>query len=188
MNHLQDTAKKSATNNNPNNRHYRDSRALAVVQNNEARDGAFRPLVVRCVCYGSPVEGSSASTMKCSACRDPSPTPNPVFSTVCLAEDRALRSLSTEVLAPIKTCAHAEKGLLEYWTHLTDYRSLLCDLNLVGEDGLLVYCMRSSACFSRWEPYNLHDVTHVSWIGSVPCRSCTASHSGRLGFLSVRCV
>ena len=30
------------------------------------------------------------------------------------------------------------------------------------------------------EPYNLHDVRHVSWVGSVLYRSCT-SHYGRLG-------
>ena len=30
-----------------------------------------------------------------------------------------------------------------------------------------------------WEPYNLHDLARVSWVGSVPYRSCTASHNGR---------
>ena len=33
-----------------------------------------------------------------------------------------------------------------------------------------------------WEPYNLHDLGHVSWVGSVLNRSCTTSHNGRLGY------
>ncbi|CAM9942637.1 unnamed protein product, partial [Laminaria digitata] len=32
-----------------------------------------------------------------------------------------------------------------------------------------------------WEPYNLHDLTHVSWVGSVLYRSCTIYHNDRLG-------
>ena len=31
------------------------------------------------------------------------------------------------------------------------------------------------------EPYNLHDLGHVSWVGSVLHRSCTTSRNGRLG-------
>ena len=27
---------------------------------------------------------------------------------------------------------------------------------------------------AAWEPYNLRDLTHVSWVGSVPYRSHTA--------------
>ena len=34
---------------------------------------------------------------------------------------------------------------------------------------------------ARWRPYNLHDLAHASWVGSVPYRSCTTSHNGRLG-------
>ena len=32
-----------------------------------------------------------------------------------------------------------------------------------------------------WEPYNLHNLRHVSWVGSVLHRSCTTSHTVRLG-------
>ena len=32
-----------------------------------------------------------------------------------------------------------------------------------------------------WEPHNLHDLGHVSGVGSVPHTSCTASRNGRLG-------
>ena len=32
-----------------------------------------------------------------------------------------------------------------------------------------------------WEPYNLHDLAHVSRVGFVLCRSCTTSHNGRWG-------
>ena len=32
-----------------------------------------------------------------------------------------------------------------------------------------------------WEPYNLHDLGHVSCIGSVLHGSCTKSNNGRLG-------
>ena len=27
------------------------------------------------------------------------------------------------------------------------------------------------------EPYSLHDLAHISWVGSVLCISCTASHN-----------
>ena len=30
-----------------------------------------------------------------------------------------------------------------------------------------------------WNPYNLHDIAHVSFAGSVLCRSCTIFHNGR---------
>ena len=33
-----------------------------------------------------------------------------------------------------------------------------------------------------WEPYHLQDLGHVSWVGSVLHRSCTASHTGRLEY------
>ena len=32
-----------------------------------------------------------------------------------------------------------------------------------------------------WELYNLHDLGHVSWVGSALYRSCTTPHNGRLG-------
>ena len=32
-----------------------------------------------------------------------------------------------------------------------------------------------------WERYNQHHLGHVSWVGSVPYRSCTISYNGRLG-------
>ena len=32
-----------------------------------------------------------------------------------------------------------------------------------------------------WDPYSLHDLGHVSWVGSVLYRSCTSSHNGKLG-------
>ena len=36
-----------------------------------------------------------------------------------------------------------------------------------------------------WEPYNLHDLGHVSWVGSVLYRSYTASHNRRMGYFSI---
>ena len=32
------------------------------------------------------------------------------------------------------------------------------------------------------EPYDLHRLGYVSWIASVPYRSCTASHNSVLGY------
>ena len=32
-----------------------------------------------------------------------------------------------------------------------------------------------------WKPYKPHDLAHISCVGSVLYRSCTTSHSGRLG-------
>ena len=32
-----------------------------------------------------------------------------------------------------------------------------------------------------WEPYNPHGLGHISRVGSVLYRSCTAYHNGRLG-------
>ena len=34
-----------------------------------------------------------------------------------------------------------------------------------------------------WKPYNLHDLAHVSWVGSVLYRSCTTYRIGRLASL-----
>ena len=33
----------------------------------------------------------------------------------------------------------------------------------------------SIAHVSGWQPYNLHDLGHISWVGSVLYRSCTTS-------------
>ena len=38
--------------------------------------------------------------------------------------------------------------------------------------------------FGEW--YNLHDLAHVSWVASVPCRSCPTSRNGRWGARSSR--
>ena len=33
-----------------------------------------------------------------------------------------------------------------------------------------------------WKPYSLHHLGHLSWVRSVFYRSCTATHTGRLGY------
>ena len=46
--------------------------------------------------------------------------------------------------------------------------------------------LHDPARVAGWEPYRLHDllcVAHVSWVGPVPCRSCTTSPSGRCGIV-----
>ena len=43
-----------------------------------------------------------------------------------------------------------------------------------------LYDLYDLAHVAGWEPYNLHDLGHVSWVGSVLYRSCTTSHIGRL--------
>ena len=47
----------------------------------------------------------------------------------------------------------------------------------------MLYDLYGLAYVAGWEPYDLHDllIAHVSWVGSVPYRSCTASDNGRVG-------
>lgn len=54
----------------------------------------------------SPVEGSSASTTKCSAQERVPTVPPPAFPTVCFVEDRAPLLLIAEVLTPKRTLGH----------------------------------------------------------------------------------
>ena len=44
-----------------------------------------------------------------------------------------------------------------------------------------LYDLYDLADFAEWESYSLHDLGRVSWVGSVPYRSCTASRNGDLG-------
>ena len=37
-----------------------------------------------------------------------------------------------------------------------------------------------SAAVAGCEPYDLHDLAHVSWVGSIPCTDHVLSHNGRL--------
>ena len=41
--------------------------------------------------------------------------------------------------------------------------------------------MHDPAHVSGWDPYNLRDLAHDSWVGSVLYISCTTSHNDRLG-------
>ena len=64
---------------------------------------------------------------------------------------------------------------VKVFTRRTDRRCPFDDTDLSGED------LYGLAHVIGWEPYDLHDLMHVSWVGSVLfiCRSCAASHSGR---------
>ena len=42
------------------------------------------------------------------------------------------------------------------------------------------YDLYDLAQLAGWEPYIVHDLEHVSWVGSVLYRSCTTSYKGRL--------
>ena len=42
-----------------------------------------------------------------------------------------------------------------------------------------LYDLYDLAHVAGWEPYNLHDLGHVSWVGIVLHRSCTTSRNGR---------
>ena len=44
-----------------------------------------------------------------------------------------------------------------------------------------LYDLYDLAHVAGLEPYNLHDLAQVSWVGYVLHRSCTTSHNGRLG-------
>ena len=42
------------------------------------------------------------------------------------------------------------------------------------------FCIYDRAHVAGWDPQHQHDlVGHVSWVGSVQCRSCTTSHNRR---------
>ena len=57
----------------------------------------------------------------------------------------------------------------------------LYDLHLPGRADLFPV-LYDLAHVAGWEPYSLHELANVSWVGSVlVCRSCTTSDSGRLG-------
>ena len=43
-----------------------------------------------------------------------------------------------------------------------------------------LYDLYDPARVAGWEPYNLDDPGHVSWVGSVPYRCCATSHNGGL--------
>ena len=42
-----------------------------------------------------------------------------------------------------------------------------------------LYDLYDLAHAAGWEPYSLHYLARVSWVGSVLYRSCTTSHSGK---------
>ena len=50
----------------------------------------------------------------------------------------------------------------------------------VDVQGRYMHDVYDLAHVAGWEPYNLHDLGHVSWVGRGRHRSCTASHYGRL--------
>ena len=54
----------------------------------------------------------------------------------------------------------------------------LHDLDLLGMADLFPI-LYDLAYVAGWNRHNLHDPAHVSWVGSVVCRSCTTSHNGR---------
>ncbi|CAN0557913.1 unnamed protein product [Laminaria digitata] len=62
----------------------------------------------------------------------------------------------------------------------TDHRFPLHDLDISGQIYLFTD-LYDLAHVARWGVYNLHDLGHVSWVGSVRYRSCTTSQNGRLG-------
>ena len=64
-------------------------------------------------------------------------------------------------------------------TPRTDHVFLHHDLDPSGH--ICSSSARSIAHVTWWELCNLHDLAHVSWAGSVPCRSWTTSHNGRRG-------
>ena len=66
-------------------------------------------------------------------------------------------------------------------TQRTDHRFSLDGLDLPGRADRYIPDLYDLAHVSPWEPYNLHDLGKVFWIGSVPYRSCTTSHNGWLG-------
>ena len=42
-----------------------------------------------------------------------------------------------------------------------------------------ISCFLSTVAHAAgWDPYCLRHLTHVSWVGSVLCRSCATSHNG----------
>ena len=61
------------------------------------------------------------------------------------------------------------------------YSSTVHDLDLPRKADRLIHDLYDLAHVAGWEPFNLHDLAHVSWVGSVSHRSCTTSHNGRLG-------
>ena len=59
-------------------------------------------------------------------------------------------------------------------------------LDLLGRAEMIpdlydLYDLYDLAHVAGLEPYNLIDLAHLSWVGSVLHRSCTASHRSRLG-------
>ena len=44
-----------------------------------------------------------------------------------------------------------------------------------------LYDLHDLAHVAGWEPYHLHGLGHVSWVGYVFYVSCTTFHDGRLG-------
>ena len=66
----------------------------------------------------------------------------------------------------------------------TRYRSPLYDSDISRQiDHLLPiwYDMYDLAHAAGCEPYSLHGLARVSWVGSAPWRSCTTSRNGRYG-------
>ena len=70
------------------------------------------------------------------------------------------------------------------------YSTTVHDLDLPGRADRYIpdlynlydlYDLYDLAHVSGWEPQKLHDLGHVSWVGSVLYRSCTTYHNGRLG-------
>ena len=70
------------------------------------------------------------------------------------------------------------KKVIDQCANRTDHQSPLNDLDLPCTTDRLLTCMIQVNA-AGWEPYNMHGLAHVSWVGSVLCRSCTASHNAR---------
>ena len=81
----------------------------------------------------------------------------------------------------------------KYRTHRTDH-PVPRKLMIYTFQGRYIPALCDLAHVAAWEPHNMHDLAHVSWVGSVLAiqhmctgvrsvqyRSCAASHASRLG-------
>ena len=91
-------------------------------------------------------------------------------------------SVGYETLSPDDRWYHnvAIFAMREVPTPRTDHRSLTCWSTYFRRD---MYDLLLAAQVTRWEPYDLSDLAHVSWFGSVLdiSRSSTTPHDGRYG-------
>ena len=94
--------------------------------------------------------------------------------------------------APLTTCCPTN-NLLSYARRQPSHVSSSCniftpraddlydlfplnDLNISRQTYSLSYTRYVDHVAGWWDPYNLHDLAHVSWVRAVLCRSCTTSH------------